>query len=67
MMEQERMSLQSSKISSESRPCELTGYRWKLHIRIPEQKATVTQLSLIDLLIPHLLSVIPAGYVDQTK
>jgi hypothetical protein len=45
MMEQERMSLQSSKRSSESHPSESTGYRWKFRIRVPEQKATATQSS----------------------
>jgi hypothetical protein len=45
MMEQERMSLQSGKRSSEWRVSVSTGYGWKLRIRIPEQKATVTQSS----------------------
>jgi hypothetical protein len=41
----DRMSLQSRKRSRESRASEPTGYRWKLRIRIPEQKATVPQSS----------------------
>jgi hypothetical protein len=45
MMEQERVSLQSSKRSTEWHASESTGYRWTLHIRILEQKATATQSS----------------------
>jgi hypothetical protein len=45
MIKQARMSLQSRMRLRELRASESTGYRWKLRIQIPEQKATITQSS----------------------